>query len=504
MRIVNQILLTFFLNACWQIAIIIAFVALSTHLLRQSSARVRHGLWVAGLLLCVSVPLFTTITFFVEPPVLGLPTTVRPNTVFTQPQLSDAWLLNHPEMREASSSFVLTPVLGLGSLAVFLVILLYQSLRLGRAWHATQRIRKTTFKTEIDTRVGAVLDHCEQSIPGWIGRVEILCSDTILVPITMGLFRPKIVLPGALVRGASDEILLSAIGHEFVHVIRRDYLFNLIYEILYLPISFHPAAALARRRVKQTRELCCDELVAERILRPEAYARSLVTLAGSIPNPGRLSPITTVGIADADILETRIMSLLKKSDQSHRWKRMLLFVSLLLLAVPCVTAASFAMKFDVSQTSGEIVKYNVQESKERAEKEETERRARRPLDEQEMKLRMENDPQFRAEVMKKRQIEMEMRAVKQAALIRLARINMDQAIQIANSQYPGKVLQCSLEGEKWEEPGKLAKDGFVFYHVVLVGEDADAGATHVWVNAVDGSIIKTEKELIRKMRSAEP
>ena len=30
-----------------------------------------------------------------------------------------------------------------------------------------------------------------------------------------------------------------------------------------------------------------------------------------------------------------------------------------------------------------------------------------------------------------------------------------------------------------------------------------AGATHVWVNAIDGTIIKTEKELPRKMRSPE-
>ena len=27
---------------------------------------------------------------------------------------------------------------------------------------------------------------------------------------------------------------------------------------------------------------------------------------------------------------------------------------------------------------------------------------------------------------------------------------------------------------------------------------ANAGATHVWVNAIDGTIIKTEKELPRK------
>jgi uncharacterized membrane protein YkoI len=100
--------------------------------------------------------------------------------------------------------------------------------------------------------------------------------------------------------------------------------------------------------------------------------------------------------------------------------------------------------------------------------------------------------------------ELKARDSMQAALVRLARIPMDQAIQIATSQSPGKVLECSLNGEHWEEPGKLAKDGVVFYHVVILSTDDNEPATnHVLVNAVDGTIIKTEKELPKKMRSAE-
>jgi uncharacterized membrane protein YkoI len=79
---------------------------------------------------------------------------------------------------------------------------------------------------------------------------------------------------------------------------------------------------------------------------------------------------------------------------------------------------------------------------------------------------------------------------------------MDQAIQIATSQAPGKVLVCSLDAKGWEEPGKLGKDGIVFYRVIIADE-INAGATHVWVNAIDGSLIKTEKELPRKKRNPE-
>ena len=83
--------------------------------------------------------------------------------------------------------------------------------------------------------------------------------------------------------------------------------------------------------------------------------------------------------------------------------------------------------------------------------------------------------------MAKRELEFKMSAIRQAALIRMAKISMDQAIQIATSQKPGKVLQCSLDAEHWKEPGVLAEDGYVFYHVMLVAnEDGETGAvTHV-------------------------
>jgi len=146
------------------------------------------------------------------------------------------------------------------------------------------------------------------------------------------------------------------------------------------------------------------------------------------------------------------------------------------------------------------VQTNAQEpttqEKERREKETLETK-RRDGSGEEFKVRVSTDPRVREEIERKERVEVEMREVRQAALVRLAKINMDQAIQIATSQQPGKVLECSLEATHWEAPGKLANDGVVFYHVMIANE-GKVGAAHIWVNAVDGTIIKTEKELPRK------
>ncbi|HEY2961317.1 MAG TPA: M56 family metallopeptidase [Pyrinomonadaceae bacterium] len=497
MRTSSQLLLTFLLNAVWQIAFIAALASFGAWLLRHSAMRYQHWLWVAALCLSLLVPLGTALRALPESP---SPITEPrnelsiANPVSIRPIAGPFERMSATPVSVSSSAFQLNSSLAVGLLIGYLAVFLFSSFRLARAWYTTRTVRHDAATLERDETVEAIVRECAKRLDFEAGRVKVCRSMHQAVPVTIGLFRPIIILPDSLLRGGDDDLLTSAIGHEFIHVARHDYVLNFLYELLVLPVSFHPATALLRRRIRQTRELCCDELVAERILNAEVYARSLVALASSAPPLRRLSVTTTVGIADADILEARIMSLLSKPKMNRRWKKLLLVAVSLLLLVPSFAAAAFAMRFELAP--------NVQEPSQQEKELKEKRRAEEARTEDAFKERMAHDPNFRREVERKREVEMEMREVKQAALVRLARVNMDQAIQIATSQTPGKVLECSLNADKWEEPGKLAKDGVVFYHVVIADETS-AGATHVLVNAVDGLIMKTEKELPHKQRNPE-
>jgi beta-lactamase regulating signal transducer with metallopeptidase domain len=66
-------------------------------------------------------------------------------------------------------------------------------------------------------------------------------------------------------------------GHEFA--------WNLLYELLYLPVAFHPAIWLVRRWLEQTRELACDELVAERLMDARVYAESIMSIGETMIQP---------------------------------------------------------------------------------------------------------------------------------------------------------------------------------------------------------------------------
>jgi uncharacterized membrane protein YkoI len=175
-----------------------------------------------------------------------------------------------------------------------------------------------------------------------------------------------------------------------------------------------------------------------------------------------------------------------------------LIVAAAVIAVPGAVVGSLTHRaLFTPPASAQEPSKEYKEGKEMGEKE-ARRIQERQRVEQEMKERAESDPRFKAELQERarhEQLELESKAAMNATLIRLAKIPMDQAIQIATSRQPGKVVACSLVGEHWEAPGKLAKDGMVFYHTVIIsGDDANPVTTHILINAADGSVIKTETE----------
>jgi hypothetical protein len=138
-------------------------------------------------------------------------------------------------------------------------------------------------------------------------------------------------------------MLAAALGHELAHIRRRDFPANLVYELLLLPLSFHPAAVQLKRGVDRTRELACDELVSERLMDARAYARSLVGLAESSSIPRATA--CALGVHGADNLEERVMRLMNRSALlSVRSGRMLAAVAATALCAACVIAGSFSVQ----------------------------------------------------------------------------------------------------------------------------------------------------------------
>jgi TonB family protein len=143
-----------------------------------------------------------------------------------------------------------------------------------------------------------------------------------------------------------DAELRTAIAHEFAHMRRHDFLKNILYELLSLPVRFHPMLSLTRSCLTETREMVCDHLAAS-LADHHQYARSLLRLAAVLVDGMRARTPHAIGIFDAITFERRVMRLTEKPAQPSVLRRSTtLAVCALFSAGICATTLALSVHVD--------------------------------------------------------------------------------------------------------------------------------------------------------------
>jgi beta-lactamase regulating signal transducer with metallopeptidase domain len=342
MRGIDGIVLTFLLNALWQIPAAMAAGLLGARLLRRAPSWQRYIFWLLVAAACVVLPaasLLRSAPAVESPAIAGIPAAREAGTAGREPFFPTG----RRPARYAS---------GLGAVVVlgYGFLLLFRGIRLGRTWSHTRGLAHRASPLQIPERVAFLVTRCQQALG--VDSVALLTSGEVAGPVTLGALRPAILLPPRFLDDASPEEVVSALGHEMAHVRRRDYAVNLLCEALLLPLAFHPALPLLRRRLAEAREMACDEAVLERLIGRRTYARSLLSLAAGIAGLPR--PSYTLGVVDAHTLEVRMKRILDRGPRPNaRRSRASLGAALLLLAGIGATASAFSVEA-VADTVGDL------------------------------------------------------------------------------------------------------------------------------------------------------
>ncbi len=342
MRSIDGLVLTFLLNALWQIPVLLAVGTFGGRLLRRGPARYRHALWLGVLAALVLLPAASLLPWEPSPRAAGPGPAAAPSGKDVAPAAWPAWV-PHP----AGFATGVPDGLARGVLLLYGLSLAAHTVRLARAWRWTARLaRGAQTVADVPEHAASIAARCQEAFG--LGKVPLFRSSAVDGPVTLGARAPAILLPPAFLESAPPDHLTAALGHEMAHIRRRDFLVNLFSEIWLLPVAFHPATRWLRRRLAETRELACDEATAGRLIAPRTYARSLLAMASTFAGSSR--PAYTLGALDADLLEVRMRRLLDSAPRlGARRARATLSLAALLLAAAGLTAAGLA--FD-TRTAG--------------------------------------------------------------------------------------------------------------------------------------------------------
>ncbi len=164
-------------------------------------------------------------------------------------------------------------------------------------------------------------------------------SECISVPVTMGVFRPTILLPSDW-REWDGEKLDAVLAHEFSHVIRRDALtqhISLLYRALFW---FNPLAWWMNRHLSALAEQASDEAALSSGADQNHYARTLLGFFAVLQTTPRRIHWQGVAIARPGQAEQRLERILAWKGTVTMNLKTSLAVAILVLAILVVYLAA--------------------------------------------------------------------------------------------------------------------------------------------------------------------
>jgi beta-lactamase regulating signal transducer with metallopeptidase domain len=272
----------------WQGSALAAGVALALRCTPGLNAATRHLVWCGALLGLAWLGWGSS-----PAPIAAAPAPVEP--VFYVPTAPD---------------MLISTIVGIWmSVALIGLVRLLPSLRAVFAL----RDRCVPFPVDIESRLPLWLEAKQKG-----RRTELMICDELAGATVLGLQRPCIALPRALVEALTIGELDQVILHEHAHVQRRDDWLRLVQLLLLSVMSVHPAALFVSRALNREREMACDEWVVARTGSPRAYARCLTRAAEVRARMKTQSALAPALFGTRHDLVRRVDRLLKLNGQARR------------------------------------------------------------------------------------------------------------------------------------------------------------------------------------------
>jgi beta-lactamase regulating signal transducer with metallopeptidase domain len=269
----------------WQSTLFAGILALVVWTLRRSRARVRHGLWMAGLAKFL-LPFSALIAIGAHLPWrtsvhLAAPSISPAVLAVSEPFAAPAGIASAPTPSLLPAILLLTWLCGLAAIA-------------GSWWVRWRRIAAAV-------RDGAPVDR-------QFAIRAVSCS-AMVEPGVFGILRPVLLLPAGIFERLTAEQLETVIAHELYHVRHRDNLWATFQMLVETVFWFHPLVWWIGRRMVEKRERACDEAVLRAGGEPRIYAEAILSVCKFYTE----APVACVSGVTGANLKRRIEAIMSKN-----------------------------------------------------------------------------------------------------------------------------------------------------------------------------------------------
>lgn len=305
------------LHGLWQLLLIGALTAGLLRLLRRAGPRARYAVCGSALLLCLALPALH----------LAWLLAVLSGAAESAATAATASIGTAPAEASGAAASLLPHLPAL--VAAWCVGVALMSLRLGLGLVWVARMRRSAASALAPAPWPQRIETLAKALglrPGHARGPRLRSATGLAGPVTVGFWRPLVLVPAALFSGMPAPLLEALLAHELAHVRRLDYLFNLLQSAVEALLFFHPVVWWLSGRLRQERELVADELAAAALDRASpATPGGARRLALALQRLSELQaePTHSPGLAQAaggGQLLRRIRSLAAPRPQAGGWK----------------------------------------------------------------------------------------------------------------------------------------------------------------------------------------
>lgn len=360
----------------WQGLTVVLLVSMFVRLFRLRSGNSRHAAYLLSFIVMMACPVVTFIAMDVTVESYTEPFVTDAESVDLFNATPQAVLPPNDILPDADISFTMTskPAATTDSiplhdrisdylnmslpwlLVIWMVVVFILSVRLVVGFVGVYRWRRhiELLPEKLGQRIVSLSERL-----GMQGFSRVFISPAILQVMAVGYLRPMVLLPAALVIQMQPEMLEAIIAHELAHIRRFDLWVNLAQRVMETLLFYHPAVWWLSNRLRNERELCCDELAVRATGERLTYVSALEK-ANRIKLIGK-QPGLAVGLGQDDqpILNRvrHVLGIVPAPRSSRFWLAgiiTVLFLAALTLLTATTLTAKVKQKADVQVEASEI------------------------------------------------------------------------------------------------------------------------------------------------------
>lgn len=176
---------------------------------------------------------------------------------------------------------------------------------------------------------------------GIFRTVTLHVSNRVAGPITLGFFKPVVLVPASFFSGLPAEQIEAILMHEIAHIRRHDYLINLAQTAMKTILFYHPAIHYICRSIDEDREKACDDFAVNYTKNPAALVKGLATIRLNLAAPNFAPPnFSMAASSNRNPLLRRLTRLTAPEESRRRPGQVITTVAALLVAAGIYTTTN--------------------------------------------------------------------------------------------------------------------------------------------------------------------